>query len=242
MNGGKPLTILSVTVEPQPHVVDHTFRFYHPEMTFFKKSLRLPPWHTIPGDEYMHWAESALLLAFLFKTTSFSYHSCSGLVQGFLLPWANKILPPSLLIPGGAEIRHLLKQQHSQLCGTCCCSGYIPGASGAGRGPCVTAVYLALAPVVAVAVPPGNPPRVLHVLVAAHIRAPCSGTVLNGWAMAFPRLMQSFLSLFMLPLFGTFLCYNLICCSSDTMQSLSTRGMHTPPTQLIMLFLLSTTI
>ncbi|XP_019396720.1 PREDICTED: nephrocystin-4 isoform X4 [Crocodylus porosus] len=49
VSGGKPLTILSVTVEPQPHVVDHTFRFYHPEMTFLKKSLRLPPWHTIPG-------------------------------------------------------------------------------------------------------------------------------------------------------------------------------------------------
>ncbi|XP_019367160.1 PREDICTED: nephrocystin-4 isoform X4 [Gavialis gangeticus] len=49
VSGGKPLRILSVTVEPQPHVVDHTFRFYHPEMTFLKKSLRLPPWHTIPG-------------------------------------------------------------------------------------------------------------------------------------------------------------------------------------------------
>ncbi|XP_069466369.1 nephrocystin-4 [Ambystoma mexicanum] len=46
---GKPIAILRVSVEPQPHVVDQTFRFYHPELTFLKKSIRLPPWHTIPG-------------------------------------------------------------------------------------------------------------------------------------------------------------------------------------------------
>ncbi|XP_074916470.1 nephrocystin-4 isoform X6 [Chelonoidis abingdonii] len=48
-NGDKPIAILSVNVEPQPHVVDQTFRFYHPELTFLKKSIRLPPWFTLPG-------------------------------------------------------------------------------------------------------------------------------------------------------------------------------------------------
>ncbi|NXP80298.1 NPHP4 protein, partial [Ramphastos sulfuratus] len=48
-SGGKPLALLRVKVEPQPHVVDQTFRFYHPELTFLKKTIRLPPWHTLPG-------------------------------------------------------------------------------------------------------------------------------------------------------------------------------------------------
>ncbi|XP_062821789.1 nephrocystin-4 isoform X2 [Anolis carolinensis] len=48
-NGGKPLALLRVSVEPQPHIVDQTFRFYHPELTFLKKSIRLAPWHTLPG-------------------------------------------------------------------------------------------------------------------------------------------------------------------------------------------------
>ncbi|KAM5268806.1 nephrocystin-4 isoform 4-T11 [Hipposideros larvatus] len=47
--GGKPLAVLRLTVEPQPHVVDQVFRFYHPELTFLKKAIRLPPWHTLPG-------------------------------------------------------------------------------------------------------------------------------------------------------------------------------------------------
>ncbi|XP_015285301.1 PREDICTED: nephrocystin-4 [Gekko japonicus] len=47
----KPIAILSVNVEFQPHVVDQTFRFYHPELTFLKKSIRLPPWHTFPGSQ-----------------------------------------------------------------------------------------------------------------------------------------------------------------------------------------------
>ncbi|XP_075046122.1 nephrocystin-4 isoform X2 [Mixophyes fleayi] len=46
---GKPIAILQVNIEPQPHVVDQTFRFYHPELTFLKKSIRLPPWYTLPG-------------------------------------------------------------------------------------------------------------------------------------------------------------------------------------------------
>uniref|UniRef100_H0WUW3 Nephrocystin 4 n=1 Tax=Otolemur garnettii TaxID=30611 RepID=H0WUW3_OTOGA len=49
VSGGKPIAVLCLTVEPQPHVVDQTFRFYHPELTFLKKAIRLPPWHTLPG-------------------------------------------------------------------------------------------------------------------------------------------------------------------------------------------------
>ncbi|KAM6371470.1 nephrocystin-4 isoform 2-T2 [Pluvialis apricaria] len=49
VSGGKPIALLRVKVEPQPHVVDQTFRFYHPELTFLKKTIRLPPWHTLPG-------------------------------------------------------------------------------------------------------------------------------------------------------------------------------------------------
>uniref|UniRef100_A0A452SHM5 Nephrocystin 4 n=1 Tax=Ursus americanus TaxID=9643 RepID=A0A452SHM5_URSAM len=48
-SGGKPLAVLCLTVETQPHVVDQVFRFYHPELTFLKKAIRLPPWHTLPG-------------------------------------------------------------------------------------------------------------------------------------------------------------------------------------------------
>ncbi|XP_070241215.1 nephrocystin-4 isoform X3 [Bos mutus] len=46
---GKPLAVLCLTVELQPHVVDQVFRFHHPELTFLKKAIRLPPWHTLPG-------------------------------------------------------------------------------------------------------------------------------------------------------------------------------------------------
>ncbi|XP_054576798.1 nephrocystin-4 [Eptesicus fuscus] len=47
--GGKPLAVLLLTVQPQPPAVDQVFRFYHPELTFLKKAVRLPPWHTLPG-------------------------------------------------------------------------------------------------------------------------------------------------------------------------------------------------
>ncbi|XP_021056887.1 nephrocystin-4 [Mus pahari] len=46
---GRLIAVLCLTVEPQPHVVDQIFRFYHPELTFLKKAIRLPPWHTLPG-------------------------------------------------------------------------------------------------------------------------------------------------------------------------------------------------
>ncbi|XP_035378010.1 nephrocystin-4 isoform X1 [Electrophorus electricus] len=40
---GQPLAICQVRVEPTPHVVDQTFRFYQPELNFLKKAIRLPP-------------------------------------------------------------------------------------------------------------------------------------------------------------------------------------------------------
>ncbi|XP_066230978.1 nephrocystin-4 [Saccopteryx leptura] len=46
---GKPIAVLCLTVQPQPHVVDQVFRFYHPELTFLKKAIRLPPGHMLPG-------------------------------------------------------------------------------------------------------------------------------------------------------------------------------------------------
>eukprot|EP00070_Physeter_catodon_P036839 XP_028343733.1 nephrocystin-4 isoform X6 [Physeter catodon] len=46
---GRPLAVLCLTVELQPHVVDQVFRFYHPELTFLKKAIRLLPWYTLPG-------------------------------------------------------------------------------------------------------------------------------------------------------------------------------------------------
>ncbi|XP_078414346.1 nephrocystin-4 isoform X3 [Cetorhinus maximus] len=45
----KPIAILQVNVEDQPYIIDQTFRFYHPELTFLKKSIRLPPLHALSG-------------------------------------------------------------------------------------------------------------------------------------------------------------------------------------------------
>ncbi|XP_067270013.1 nephrocystin-4-like isoform X2 [Pseudorasbora parva] len=52
----KPLAICQVDVEPTPHVVDQTFRFYHPELTFLKKAIRLPAaWDdTADGTATLH--------------------------------------------------------------------------------------------------------------------------------------------------------------------------------------------
>ncbi|XP_077405435.1 nephrocystin-4 isoform X2 [Vanacampus margaritifer] len=44
---GDPIAICQVMVEPSPHIVDQTFRLYHPELSFLKKAIRLPPWHTL---------------------------------------------------------------------------------------------------------------------------------------------------------------------------------------------------
>ena len=51
-NEKKPLSILVLHVELHPHSIDQTFRFYQPEQTFLKKAIRLPPWHTLPGELY----------------------------------------------------------------------------------------------------------------------------------------------------------------------------------------------
>ncbi|XP_057212915.1 nephrocystin-4-like [Triplophysa rosa] len=53
---GKPLAICQVNVEPTPHVVDQTFRFYQPELTFLKKAIRLPAaWDsTTDGSTTLH--------------------------------------------------------------------------------------------------------------------------------------------------------------------------------------------
>jgi nephrocystin-4 len=40
---------MALKIEPQPHVIDQTFRMHHPEQSFLKKSIRLPPFHTLPG-------------------------------------------------------------------------------------------------------------------------------------------------------------------------------------------------
>ncbi|XP_053704783.1 nephrocystin-4 isoform X2 [Synchiropus splendidus] len=47
---GKPLAICQVNVQPTPHVVDQTFRLYHPELCFVKKAIRLPPWNN-PNED-----------------------------------------------------------------------------------------------------------------------------------------------------------------------------------------------
>ncbi|XP_061625296.1 nephrocystin-4 isoform X3 [Phyllopteryx taeniolatus] len=43
---GDPIAICQAIVEPSPHIVDQTFRLYHLELSFLKKAIRLPPWHT----------------------------------------------------------------------------------------------------------------------------------------------------------------------------------------------------
>ncbi|XP_070560469.1 nephrocystin-4-like isoform X2 [Ptychodera flava] len=45
----RAIAILSLDIEPQPHIIDQTFRFHHPEQSFLKKSVRLPPFQSIPG-------------------------------------------------------------------------------------------------------------------------------------------------------------------------------------------------
>ncbi|XP_051913301.1 nephrocystin-4 isoform X2 [Hippocampus zosterae] len=44
---GDPIAICQVIVEPSPHTVNQTFRLYHPQLSFLKKAIRLPPWHTL---------------------------------------------------------------------------------------------------------------------------------------------------------------------------------------------------
>ncbi|KAL3974169.1 nicotinic acetylcholine receptor alpha-1 [Sarotherodon galilaeus] len=53
---GKPMAICQVNVEPTPHVVDQTFRLYHPELCFLKKAIRLPVWHDPAAGNPDAWA------------------------------------------------------------------------------------------------------------------------------------------------------------------------------------------
>jgi len=46
----KPIAILSLQVELQPHTVSQTFRFNHPEHSIMKKSIRIPPLHSLAGQ------------------------------------------------------------------------------------------------------------------------------------------------------------------------------------------------
>lgn len=45
----KLISILALRVEPEPHVIDQTFRFHQPEQSFLKKSIRLPPFQNMIG-------------------------------------------------------------------------------------------------------------------------------------------------------------------------------------------------
>ncbi|GAA6087602.1 nephrocystin-4 isoform X1 [Tachysurus ichikawai] len=57
----QPLAICQVRVEPTPHIVDQTFRFYQPELSFFKKAIRLPPAEPgTPDNDFLHSALSLL--------------------------------------------------------------------------------------------------------------------------------------------------------------------------------------
>ncbi|XP_015235683.1 PREDICTED: nephrocystin-4 [Cyprinodon variegatus] len=52
---GKPMAICQVNVQPTPHVVDQTFRLYHPELSFLKKAIRLPPWQDPTAEDPNFW-------------------------------------------------------------------------------------------------------------------------------------------------------------------------------------------
>lgn len=43
----RPVSILSLHVEPQPHCIDQTFHFRHPEQAFFKKAIILPSFQSV---------------------------------------------------------------------------------------------------------------------------------------------------------------------------------------------------
>ena len=50
----KPIAVLSLQVELQPHTVSQTFRFNHPEHSIMKKSIRIPPLHSLAGQYACH--------------------------------------------------------------------------------------------------------------------------------------------------------------------------------------------
>eukprot|EP00057_Strongylocentrotus_purpuratus_P013382 XP_011667856.1 PREDICTED: nephrocystin-4 [Strongylocentrotus purpuratus] len=45
----KSIAVLSLNVDPQPHVIDQTFRLQQPEHSFLRKSIRLPSFHPTSG-------------------------------------------------------------------------------------------------------------------------------------------------------------------------------------------------
>ena len=49
----KPIAILALDVELHPHSIDQTFRFSNAEQTFMKKSIRLPPWRSLAGNNHL---------------------------------------------------------------------------------------------------------------------------------------------------------------------------------------------
>ncbi|KAF6016808.1 NPHP4 [Bugula neritina] len=49
LGDNKLIAILALKVEPEPHVIDQTFRFHQPEQSFLKKSIRLPPFQNMIG-------------------------------------------------------------------------------------------------------------------------------------------------------------------------------------------------
>uniref|UniRef100_H9GDH8 Nephrocystin 4 n=1 Tax=Anolis carolinensis TaxID=28377 RepID=H9GDH8_ANOCA len=86
-NGGKPLALLRVSVEPQPHIVDQTFRFYHPELTFLKKSIRLPPWHTLPGIALLRFPCLSCSWKGVGEKVTFELHIANTVLVGVGDPW-----------------------------------------------------------------------------------------------------------------------------------------------------------
>merc|ERR1739838_179004 len=51
----RPISILNLIVESQSPIVDQNFRFFHPEKTFMKKCIRLPPCNeNSNADERFH--------------------------------------------------------------------------------------------------------------------------------------------------------------------------------------------
>jgi len=53
----KPIAILSLRVELQPHTISQTFRFNHPEHSIMKKSIRVPPLNSLAGYYVCHLTE-----------------------------------------------------------------------------------------------------------------------------------------------------------------------------------------
>ena len=62
----KPIAILSLRVELQPHTVSQTFRFNHPEHSIMKKSIRVPPLHSLARQYACRLVEFSFVIFYLF--------------------------------------------------------------------------------------------------------------------------------------------------------------------------------